>query len=66
VAAVNGVGPETPSKPPKAQKAEVSMYPADGPDRPKFENITKDSITLSWEKPANAGGSKITDYVVKK
>jgi hypothetical protein len=66
VAAINGAGPGTPSKPTKAQKAEVPMFAADAPDQPKVEKITKDSVTLSWKKPANDGGSKITGYIVEK
>jgi hypothetical protein len=66
VAAVNGAGPGTPSKPTKAQKAEVPIFAADAPDQPKVEKITKDSVTLSWKKPSNDGGSKITGYVIEK
>ncbi|CAF4189098.1 unnamed protein product [Rotaria sp. Silwood2] len=66
VAAVNGAGPGTPSKPTRAQKAEVPIYAADAPDQPKVEKITKDSVTLSWKKPVNDGGSRITGYVIEK
>ncbi|CAF1068172.1 unnamed protein product, partial [Rotaria sordida] len=66
VVAVNGAGPGTPSKPTRAQKAEVPMFAAEAPDQPKVENITKDSVTLSWKKPVNDGGSRITGYVIEK
>jgi hypothetical protein len=66
VAAVNGAGPGEPSKPSKLQKAEVPMFAADAPDQPKIEKITKDSVTLSWKKPLNDGGSKLTGYIIEK
>ena len=66
VAAVNGAGPGTPSKPTKPQKAEVPMFAADAPDQPKVEKITKDSVTLSWKKPVNDGGSRVASYIIEK
>lgn len=66
VAAINDAGPGTPSKPTKVQKAEVPVFPADAPDQPKVDKITKDSVTLSWKKPNNDGGSKVTGYVIEQ
>jgi titin len=66
VAAVNGAGPGMPSKPTKAQKAEVPIFVSEAPDQPKVEKITKDSVTLSWKKPSNDGGSRITGYIIEK
>ena len=66
VAAVNGAGPGAPSRPTQPQKAEVPIFPADAPDQPKIERITRDSVTLSWKKPLNDGGSRITGYIIEK
>ena len=48
------------------QKAEVPVFAADAPDQPKIEQITRDSVTLSWKKPINDGGSRITGYIIEK
>ncbi|CAF4610984.1 unnamed protein product, partial [Rotaria magnacalcarata] len=45
---------------------EVPIFPADAPDQPKVDKITKDSVTLSWKKPLNDGGSKITGYIIEQ
>ena len=60
VRAVNAIGPGTPSD-------EVSgTIPATGPGRPGtlFASASGTSITLSWSKPSNTGGSAITGYIV--
>lgn len=36
------------------------------PSQPNVDEITPDSITLSWEKPLDDGGSKIQGYIVEK
>ena len=66
VIAVNDAGAGAPSKPTRAQKAEVPIFLADPPDQPKIEKVTKDSVTLSWKKPYNDGGSKITGYTIEQ
>ena len=35
-------------------------------DQPKVEEITKDSVTLSWRRPLDDGGAKITSYIIEK
>lgn len=66
VKGVNDAGAGVPSKPSKAQKAETPITTAAQMDQPKVDSITKDSVALSWKKPLDDGGSKITAIVVEK
>ena len=40
------------------------------PDRPEgpvqLSNITKDSVTLSWQPPTKDGGTPLTGYVIEQ
>lgn len=40
--------------------------PAGAPSQPNVDKITKNSVDLSWNRPTNDGGSKLTGYVVEK
>ena len=44
------------------------LFPVEAgpPGQPQFDEITKDSVTLSWEKPQDDGGGKIKGYIVEK
>ncbi|KAI3379405.1 hypothetical protein SNEBB_010472 [Seison nebaliae] len=66
VKAINDAGPGSPSKPSEPQTAETPVFPADAPDQPRLDEITKDSVSLSWHKPLSDGGSPITEYVIEK
>jgi titin len=35
-------------------------------EQPKVDSITKDSVTLSWKKPLDDGGSVLSGYVIEK
>ncbi|KAG7522564.1 titin-like [Solea senegalensis] len=44
----------------------VARDPCDPPGKPEAVVITRENITLMWEKPRYDGGSSITGYVVEK
>uniref|UniRef100_A0A8C5B3E9 Uncharacterized protein n=1 Tax=Gadus morhua TaxID=8049 RepID=A0A8C5B3E9_GADMO len=52
-----------------SDKQTIEMAIADVPEAPKcikVSDISRDSITLTWEPPYNDGGSPITNYIVEK
>ncbi|GIY64293.1 twitchin [Caerostris darwini] len=65
VLAVNDGGIGKPSKPSVPVMAVRKMYAPEAPEAPHIDKITKDSVTLSWQKP-NDGGSKILGYYIEK
>lgn len=44
----------------------IIAVPAGAPNTPNVDKITKNSVALSWTKPTNDGGSKLTGYVIEK
>uniref|UniRef100_A0A803VN32 Titin n=1 Tax=Ficedula albicollis TaxID=59894 RepID=A0A803VN32_FICAL len=52
------------------KSASVEIITLDKPDPPvgpvKFDEISAESITLSWNPPAYTGGCQITNYIVHK
>ncbi|AWP08682.1 putative titin-like [Scophthalmus maximus] len=50
----------------KISECNVARDPCDPPGKPEAVVITRENITLQWEKPRYDGGSTITGYVVEK
>ncbi|KAI4826045.1 hypothetical protein KUCAC02_021701 [Chaenocephalus aceratus] len=50
----------------KISECYVARDPCDPPGKPEAVVITRENITLQWEKPKFDGGSAITGYVVEK
>ena len=38
----------------------------EAPSQPIIEEVTANSVSLSWEPPRSDGGSKVIDYIVEK
>ncbi|XP_071854761.1 twitchin-like isoform X8 [Apostichopus japonicus] len=66
VLAENEAGEGKPSRSSEPVVAKDPILPADSPSRPNVDKVKKDSVALSWTKPVNDGGSKVTDYIVEK
>ncbi|KAM4572254.1 titin-like [Odontesthes bonariensis] len=50
----------------KTSECSVARDPCDPPGKPEAVVITRENITLQWEKPKCDGGSNITGYVIEK
>ncbi|XP_041940395.1 titin [Alosa sapidissima] len=54
------------SKPSKLSDMTFALDPVDPPSQPLAINITRNEVTLRWEKPEDDGGYSITGYTVEK
>uniref|UniRef100_A0A8C9Z7H8 Titin n=1 Tax=Sander lucioperca TaxID=283035 RepID=A0A8C9Z7H8_SANLU len=50
----------------KVSEGRVARDPCDPPGTPEATKISKDSVTIAWDKPEYDGGAKVTGYVVEK
>ncbi|XP_021346443.1 twitchin-like isoform X8 [Mizuhopecten yessoensis] len=66
VMAINDGGLGKPSKATPSHLVRDQVFAAGAPSAPNVDKITKNSVDLSWKKPSNDGGGKITGYIVEK
>ncbi|XP_023931299.1 twitchin isoform X3 [Lingula anatina] len=65
VCAVNDGGPGEFCKPTEWHLARDMIFAPDSPGALNVDKITPDHVDLSWTKPRNDGGAKITGYVIE-
>uniref|UniRef100_A0A3Q0KKY1 non-specific serine/threonine protein kinase n=1 Tax=Schistosoma mansoni TaxID=6183 RepID=A0A3Q0KKY1_SCHMA len=66
VSARNEVGVSQPCSTSRAVECKPKHTTADSPGRPNVDDVGKNSIDLSWSRPAKDGGAKVTGYIVEK
>lgn len=66
VVAENQYGTSDPAETSEPVKAKHPFDPPGPPGAPRAVETTEDSITLTWTKPRNDGGSPIRGYVIEK
>lgn len=65
VAAVNKYGKGTPLESPCLVAKSQTSQPC-APGVPEIVATTKDSITITWNRPEYDGGSSITNYIIER
>ena len=66
VMAENQYGVSEPLETQEAIKAKPPYDPPGACNKPEVEDVTADSVTLSWNPPKNNGGAPIQGYIVEK
>ena len=66
VVAVNNAGQSEPSKSTGVFKAKDPYDVPSKPGQPHIDNITADTMTVSWTAPEDDGGSPVTGYLIEK
>ena len=66
VKAVNSQGESEPLEADAAILAKNPYDPPGPPERPKIEDWDRKWVKMSWEKPMDDGGARITHYVIEK
>ncbi|XP_038047568.1 titin-like [Patiria miniata] len=66
VSAVNKAGAGEPSAPSESVTTKPPYVSPDAPSTPEVTDTTSRSVSLSWNKPKDDGGDKITDYIIEK
>jgi hypothetical protein len=53
--------------PPHQSLLSVVFFPAtpNAPGKPEVDDVDEDSVTISWQKPKDDGGDKVTGYQVE-
>ncbi|CAH8497134.1 unnamed protein product [Schistosoma turkestanicum] len=66
VLAKNDIGTSEPSSSTRPIECKPKYVPAGSPSEPNVDGVGKNWIDLSWSRPNNDGGARITGYVVEK
>uniref|UniRef100_A0A915DB94 Titin n=1 Tax=Ditylenchus dipsaci TaxID=166011 RepID=A0A915DB94_9BILA len=66
VRAVNAAGEGPPSNGCEPVTCRPFVQPPDAPERPRILKVTKNSVELSWIRPAFDGGAPIDGYIVEQ